>query len=344
MMPGRDIIVIGASAGGIEALRMLVKALPADLPAAVMVVVHLPSDSVSVLPRLLSRAGPLPATHPADGEAIRQGHIYVAPPDRHLLVMQGYVQVRHGPRENGHRPAVDPLFRSAARAYGRRVIGVILSGTLDDGAAGLLAVKTRGGAAVVQHPDDAIFDGMPRSAIAAAPVDHVVPIAEMAATLTRLTHIAPETKGGSPVPEEMEYEVAASELDMAALESEEKPGVPSVFGCPECGGVLWEMQEGDVLRYRCRVGHAMTAETLLAEQTGALEAALWTALRALEEKAQLARQLGERARETRRIRAAERFEGQARDARRNAALIRDVLLKGLNGGEIEPEMPERGTA
>ncbi len=343
-MPARNIIVIGASAGGIEALLTLARGLPADLPAAVLVVVHVPSDSTSMLPQLLSRAGPLPATHPEDGAAIRQGQIYVAPPNQHLLLMPGHVRVRHGPRENGHRPAIDPLFRSAARAYGRRVVGVILSGTLDDGTAGLLAIKTRDGAAVVQDPDDAIFSSMPRSAIVAVPVDHIVPLSEMAATLTRLTRGAPEGKGGSPVPEEMEYEVAASELDQQALESDEKPGVPSVFACPECGGVLWELQDGDILRYRCRVGHAMSAETLLAEQTGALETALWTALRALEEKAQLSRQLAQRAREMQHPRTAERFESQEQETQQNAAIIRDILLKGLNGGEIEPEMPERGTA
>src|SRR5207244_2427388 len=164
-MPGRDIIVVGASAGGVEALATLVRGLPADLPAAVFVVLHVPPHGTSVLPQILTRAGRLPAKHAVDGEAIQAGRIYVAPPDHHLLVKPGYVRVAHGPRENGHRPAVDALFRTAARTYGHRVAGVVLTGVLDDGTAGLIAVKLRGGAALVQHPDDALYDGMPRSAL-----------------------------------------------------------------------------------------------------------------------------------------------------------------------------------
>jgi len=176
-MLGHDIIVVGASAGGVDALTQLVRGLPADLPAAVFVVVHVPAHGPSVLPRILSRSGPLPATHPQDGQAIRTGRIYVAPPDYHLLVKNGYVRLTRGPRENKHRPSVDSLFRTAARTYGPRVVGVVLSGVLDDGTAGLAAIKLAGGIAAVQHPDDALYPGMPQSALNNVAVDHALPAA-----------------------------------------------------------------------------------------------------------------------------------------------------------------------
>lgn len=177
-MDGHDIIVVGASAGGVEALSTLAAGLPADLPAAVFVVLHLPQHATSVLPQILDRAGSLPAAHPGDGEAIRTGRIYIAPPDRHMVIERGCVRLSRGPRENGHRPAIDTLFRSAARAYGDRTIGVILSGTLDDGTAGLAAVKSRHGLAVVQDPASAIYPGMPHSAIDNVAVDYVAPLGE----------------------------------------------------------------------------------------------------------------------------------------------------------------------
>src|SRR5215207_239744 len=186
MMSGHDIIVVGASAGGVEALSQLVASLPPDLPASVFIVLHIPAEGTSVLPRILNRAGPLPAIHPLDGQVIEKGHVYIAPPDHHLLIKQGYVELTRGPRDNGHRPSVDPLFRSAARAYGRRVVGVVLTGALDDGTAGLLAVGMRGGICVVQDPQDALYAGMPQSAIDNVEVDHVVPLAEMGELLMQL--------------------------------------------------------------------------------------------------------------------------------------------------------------
>ena len=180
-MAKKDIVVIGASAGGIEALRELVSELPADLPAALFVVVHIQPYAVSRLPEILSRAGALPATHASNGEPIQPGHIYVAPPDRHLLVRQGRIALSRGPRENHSRPAIDPLFRSAARAYGSRVIGVVLSGALYDGSMGLLVVKTRGGMAIVQDPREAAVDSMPRSALRLVEADAVLPSSENSA-------------------------------------------------------------------------------------------------------------------------------------------------------------------
>jgi two-component system, chemotaxis family, protein-glutamate methylesterase/glutaminase len=327
-MNGHDIITIGASAGGVEALAQLARGLPRDVPAALFVVHHFPPYGTSVMPNILSRAGPLPAAHAVDGEAIRPGRIYVAPPDHHLLVKPGHVRLGRGPRENGHRPAVDPLFRSAARAYGRRVIAVVLSGTLDDGTAGLVAVKRRGGIAVVQHPDDALYSGMPQSAIDNVAVDEILPLSEIAPALVRLAHEPVEEKGAEPVSDEMEIESDIAELDMAAFQHEERPGIPSGFACPECGGALWELSEEEMFRFRCRVGHAYSSDTLLAHQTDALEAALWTAARALEESKALAHRLKDRALKRGNPLMAERFEDRAREAEQRAALIRRLLLKG----------------
>ncbi|MDQ2686599.1 MAG: chemotaxis protein CheB, partial [Armatimonadota bacterium] len=325
-MSGHDIIVIGASAGGVEALAQVAQDLPADLAAAVFIVLHVPAHGVSVLPAILSRRGPLPATHPVDGEPIRSGHIYIAPPDHQLLVKHGHVRVVRGPNENGHRPSVDPLFRSAARFYGPRVIGVILSGTLDDGTSGLMSVKRRGGLAVVQDPEEALFSGMPRSAVENVSVDWVVPLAEVGATLT---HLARE-----PIPEaweaasaELEGEVDVAEMEMGAIEAP-RPGAPSGFTCPDCHGALWEVQEGDLIRFRCRVGHAYSPDSLVAAQSEALEEALWIAMRSLEENAALSDRLAERAQGRGHGLAAERFGEQAQDARHRASIIRQALTQG----------------
>lgn len=332
-MAGRDIIVVGASAGGVEALGRLVRGLPADLPAAIFVVVHFPPHGTSVLPHILSRAGPLPAAHARDRERIEPGRIYVASPDLHLLVRRGEVRVVRGPRENAARPAIDPLFRSAAAAYGRRVVGVVLSGNLDDGTAGLFAVKARGGVAVVQDPDEAAYPGMPASAIANVAVDRVLPVGEIAAELVRLAHDGTDPGGGDEVPDHMEEEIAAAELDSGPLHSDDHPGAPSGFSCPECHGVLWEVEEGDIVRYRCRVGHAYGMETLLSEQGGMLEAALWTALKALEERASLVRRMERRMQERSQDMLAARYHEQTEDLRRRAELIRRVLLDGVDAEE-----------
>ena len=203
-MAPRDVVAIGASAGGIQALTSLASGLPRDFPAAVFVVVHIPPYAVSRLPEILSRAGPLPAAHARQGEPIEPGRIYVAPPDRHLLVRQGWVELARGPRENHSRPAIDPLFRTAARAYGPRVVGVVLSGSLYDGSMGLMAIKTRGGVAVVQDPNEAAFASMPRSALQAVTADHVLPAAAMAAVLGDLVGEAVDAKGDAPMADDEE--------------------------------------------------------------------------------------------------------------------------------------------
>lgn len=352
-MPGHDIIVLGASAGGVEALTQLVKALPPDLPAAIFVVIHFPAHSTSVMPSILNRCGSLKACHPSDGEAIQHGRIYVAPPNYHLLVKRGYIHLARGPRENGHRPAIDPLFRTAAQFYGRRVVGVVLSGNLDDGTAGLAAVKQRGGVAVVQDPNDALFAGMPRSAIENVEVDYILPLSAIAPTLVSLAQEPVEEEGEDSVTDEIEIESEIAELDMAALHKDDRPGTPSGFGCPDCGGTLWELRDGQLIRFRCRTGHAFSAETLLAEQSEALETALWNAFRALEERAALSRRMHQGARDRNQTRSAARFEEQAHQAQHNATVIRQLLLGNgdkdtdadrENGRQVEKENGKKGVS
>jgi two-component system, chemotaxis family, protein-glutamate methylesterase/glutaminase len=323
-MPDHDIVVVGASAGGVEALVSLAASLPADLQAAVFVVLHVPSTGTSALPDILGRHGRLPAGHVKDGEPIELGRIYVAPPDHHLLIRTGHVHLTRGPRENGHRPAVDPLFRSAAREYATRVIGVVLSGALDDGTAGLVAVKSRGGITVVQDPQDALYPGMPASALEHAEVDHVLPAASMGALLARLATEPAEEPSG-PAPTDMKVEVEVEGFSLVAMEGEH-PGEPSGFSCPDCSGVLWAIQDGGMQRFRCRVGHAWSPESLLTRQSEALEAALWIALRSLEERAALARRLAEPARRRGHTITASRFEEQASEAQQAARVVRELLL------------------
>jgi two-component system chemotaxis response regulator CheB len=326
-MSKRDIIVIGASSGGIEALTEVVSRLPEDLPAAVFIVVHVLPRSVSMLPDILNRAGPLAAAHAKDNEKIKAGRIYVACPDFHMLIADGSVRLVRGPRENNTRPAIDPTFRTAARAYGPRVIGVVLSGALDDGTAGLQTIKEQGGIAVVQDPKEALFPDMPQNALAEVAVDHVVPKAEIAPLLARLA-AEPAADTPAPMRPELQKETEIEAIHMKTPD-DDKPGQPSVYGCPECGGVLWEMHDGEILRFRCRVGHGYSSEGLLSEQTEGLDVALWTAYRSLQENASLAKRLAEWAKRDRQhTRLVERFEQRARSAEEQAETIKKLLMSG----------------
>jgi two-component system chemotaxis response regulator CheB len=317
----RDIVVICSSAGGVEALTSLVAALPAGLPASLFIVQHIPAAHQSFLPQLLTKAGRLPATHPRDGETIVSGHVYVAPPDHHLLIEDGTIRVRRGPRENGHRPAGDALFRTAARAKGPRVIGIVLTGALDDGAAGLFAVKQRGGFAVVQDPDDAYCPDMPRAALDHTDVDAVASLGEIARQLPAWTsqsvEEAPDVNS-----------LIAAEADIALQGSTEyvaTPGTPSTFSCPDCGGVLNEIEDDRRLRFRCQVGHAFNRASLHAAQSEVLEAALWAALRALEQQADLGRRLTAKARRINQPKSASWHEERAETSEQQANLIRELL-------------------
>jgi two-component system, chemotaxis family, protein-glutamate methylesterase/glutaminase len=325
------LIVIGASAGGVEALKTIARELPAGLPAAVLVVVHFPPEGTSVLPQILERAGPLRAAHVLGAEPLQPGRIYIAPPDRHLLVTPGQVQVSAGARENGLRPAADPLFRSAARHYGRGVVGVVLSGNLNDGTMGLLAVRERGGITVVQDPAEALYPGMPSSAVEHARPDHICTLDEIGPLLVGLVSAPRE---GVTLMANDHDPVDASILDdldgLPSLVVEETP--PSGFTCPECHGALWETQEAAMVQFRCRVGHSFTLESLLAERSIEVEAALWTALTALEERIHLAKRLTRRMRERGNELSAARYDGDIRDATSSARILRDLLRAG--GGAV----------
>lgn len=326
-MPNRDIVVVGASAGGIEALQELCALLPSDLNAAVLIAMHTSPHSNGLLPRVLSRAGALQAIHPRDGETVRKGLIYVAPPDFHLVLERGYVRVIQGPRENHNRPAIDPLFRSAAAAYGPRVIGLILTGLLDDGTSGLMVVRARGGAAVVQDPRSALFPAMPSNALERVPDAYVKSLADIPNLLQTL--ISQEVPDILPVPPSdlAERETRIAELDMSEVERDSHVGSPSPFACPECGGVLWEIDQEGLLRFRCRVGHAYTAKHLHEEQHHAIETALWSALRALEENASLYRRMAERAKSSRYDQTQATYEERAATATENARNLREFLLR-----------------
>jgi len=327
-MSHRDIIVVGASAGGIEVLQQLAAALPRDLAASVFVTVHFPEHGVSVLPRILARAGPLPALHAVDGEPIVHGRIYIAPPGFHLLLERSCMRLVRGPRENGNRPAIDPMFRSAAVTFGPRVIGVVLTGLLDDGTSGLAAIKRNGGTTVVQDPADALFPSMPQSAMEYVEVDHVSPIRSMGRTLVGIV-AEPLGDHDQPPSRDDVMEKKYSSADLGVIENPgQHPGRLSSFGCPDCGGVLWEIADGEFVRFRCRVGHAWSSEGLLAEQAYTLDDALWIALRALEESASLSRQIAARHKTRGAMALADRFESQAYDTESRAAVVRESLLRG----------------
>jgi two-component system, chemotaxis family, protein-glutamate methylesterase/glutaminase len=340
-MPSQDIIVVGASAGGVEAVSQLVANLPADLPAAIFVVIHISAQAKSFLPQILTRKGSLLATHAKDGEAIAPGRIYVAPPDYHLLVKRGFMRLVQGPKENNCRPAVDPLFRTAAKAYGQRVVGVIVSGTLDDGTAGLIDVKQGGGIAVVQDPNEASFSGMPSSAIENVEVDHILPISSIATLLVRLADKRALGEEVETMPSESEMEPDVLELDGAALRARGKPDPPSSFTCPDCGGTLFQLNERNLLQFRCRTGHAFSAGTLMSQQAQVQEEALWAAIRSLEERSDLMQQMATKAHEGDRKLSAKRYEAMRLEAQQRADLIRQALFQGQLPVTMMPDETEQ---
>ncbi len=274
-MAGHDIVVLGGSAGGVEALRRICAGLPADLAATVFVVLHISPATRSVMPELLSRAGPLPARHPRDDEATSRGTIYVAPPDVHMLLRPGHVILRRGPLESSSRPAIDALFRSAAVAYRSRVIGVVLSGLLDDGSAGLMAIKACGGICVVQEPDDAMWPEMPRNALSHDGVYYRATVAELPALLTRLVGEAPGEM--PPIPHHLIVQAAAAARE-APIAPERMQAGRVLPHCPQCGGVLIEVPGSGPQRFRCPLGHAVTEEAPGVSQEGELDRALGSAL------------------------------------------------------------------
>jgi two-component system chemotaxis response regulator CheB len=330
--PARRVVLLGASAGGVEALSTVVSGLPPDLAAAVLVVLHVPAFGTSVLPHILDRCGPLPARHASDGEPLLNGCIYVAPPDRHLMTEEGRVRVTSAPKENGVRPSVDTLFRTAARTHGPNVVACVLSGTLDDGTAGLMAVKARGGVTIAQDPADAAFPSMPESAVRFVRPGHVAPARDIAGLIAdhvaagEIRDVAARERGATMGTEDGGGEAAA-----------DQEGLASELTCPECGGTLWEKAAGDLLRFRCRVGHAYSAESLFSHQLESLEGALWAAVVALQERGDLATRLARRMADRGQGERANRYEAQAADARRRAERVRSAIIHLSHSGDLAEE-------
>jgi len=327
---GRDIVCIGASAGGLQPLREVISELPASLPASLFVVVHTGRDSPGMLPQLLRNSGFLAVEVASDHQRIEPGHVYVPPPDHHLLVKPNRMRVVRGPRENSFRPAIDPLFRSAARSYGARVAGVVLSGGMHDGTAGLLAIKHAGGKTIVQDPADAVIPQMPLSALARVDVDHVLGAKSIAQTIVRLTREKLNSGKRAPRRRRGAQSLDPAEFVSDRLEYDDFQGPPSEYACPECGGTLWESGGKDLMQFRCHLGHAYSAESLLVSKDEEIEGGLWAALRTLEENVSLRRRMAARA-EERWPDLARMFGAQADEASRQADVLRKILVEG---GEV----------
>lgn len=349
-MQPRDIVVIGGSAGSLDPLKTILSKLPADFPGSVFISVHMTADYPSMLATVLSRSSSLPTTTPADQEQIRRGHIYVSRPDHHLTIEDGRVRVLRGPRENRHRPAIDPLLRTAAREYGPRVVGIVLSGLQDDGSAGLYAVRERNGIAIVQDPRDTVWKEMPQHAIEYAEPHYVLTADEIASTLVELVDA---TKSSVPMKEKnfavrkpngknggrksrSNTALQKSNVNEHVSRPEEGEGTPSVFACPECHGVLWEVKNDKITRFRCRVGHTYSPESLTTELSSASETALWAAVRALEEKAALQRRVAE-GMGLNRVTSSRLLDQSDADSE-NARLIRSMIFR--RDAQLEHEKPD----
>lgn len=317
-MHGHDIIVLGASSGGVQALPQLIGGLPAGLHAAIFVVLHTGADGPALLPEIVRKISKLRVQHGMDGERILQSRVYIAPPDHHLMVDGSRIRLTRGPKENRHRPAIDALFRTAAESYRSRVIGVVLTGHLDDGTAGLNSVKTHGGISVVQDPKDATAPGMPESALRNVQVDHCVPLAEMPTLLIRLTKKRAAVRRKRGITRMDKRSATPKEMD-------KQFGRPTAFVCPECNGPLWETDSGRSLQFRCHVGHAYSPDSLLADHADSLERALWSAVRTFDEQAALLRRLAER--DVQPLTIGSNLEERAKEREKNANLIRKLLQR-----------------
>ncbi|MFN2476865.1 MAG: chemotaxis protein CheB [Chthoniobacterales bacterium] len=322
VMPKRDIVVIGASAGGVEALQELVHGLPADYPGTIFIVMH--TGPGSVMPEILSRAGKVAAISAEHNVRYVPNHIYVAPPNRHLVINDGVMQLDAGARENGSRPAIDPLFRSVARTHRGRVVGVILTGSLDDGSAGLFAVKARGGIAVVQDPAEAAAPDMPLNAMRNVQPDYCIPVSEIGPLLVKLA--AQEASNGNS-PDEISAELEQF-VDPVQLIHTPPPNDTQIsLSCPECNGSLYEQRDGTAVNFRCHVGHAFSPATLSESHKEALERALWTAVRTLNERVTMHRQFLRRQRNPGEEFLFKRFEESVGAAERDVELLREIIAR-----------------
>jgi two-component system, chemotaxis family, protein-glutamate methylesterase/glutaminase len=329
------VIAIGGSAGAPEAMMSLIRDLPADLPAAVLVAIHRTPEGPDLLAEILENLGSLPTVMAEEGQRLERGRIYVAPPDRHLLVEHDHLHVRRGPRENRARPAIDPLFRSAAVCCSTRVIGVLLSGMLNDGTSGLRAIKRCGGLTVVQDPRSAAFPDMPRHALAHVAVDHIVPLARLAPVLSELA-TSPRPPLLATVPEEIRIEALIPAQELTVMHDHHPFGPLSTLACPDCHGSMVEIREGDLLRFRCHSGHAFTLETLRLAQGEAWERTLYAAMRAQQGQAMLAGRLAAEAGAKGHARSAKALARRERDYREGAEVIRQLLAQG-NGIAVQPD-------
>jgi two-component system chemotaxis response regulator CheB len=338
--------VIGGSAGALGALKPLVRDLDPHLPVAIFVAIHTGAGSPAMTADLLSHYTGWTCVLAVDGDPIRAGRVVLARPDHHLLLQPGRISTPRGPKENGFRPAVDPLFRTAAIAYGEQVIGVILSGGLDDGAHGLTLVKQRGGITIVQDPGEALAPSMPMSAIRAARPHHVLPVARMAPVLTRLTteRVLPGASTMSHEKRKERTENDPAERGDKALANGSLNGPASGFTCPDCGGALWEFDEDEILRYRCHVGHAFNGRSLVNRSDEVLETALWTALRTLEETAALRRRMADKASLGRLTELAASYQKSSEELEQRADVIRTALIGGWKSeARQEEEIEEKVT-
>ena len=331
-MKSKNIIVIGASAGGFEALKLLVNGLPSGFPAALFIVWHMAPEVHGILPQVLNRLAELPAAEAVNGEVIEHSRIYTAPPDRHMMLDNGFVRITRGPKENRFRPAIDPLFRSAAYEYGSNVIGVILSGSLDDGTSGLWTIKNRGGTAVVQDPNDAEVPSMPASAMREVQVDHVMPIAQISELLVKL--VSDRQNGKAPqsiekddrLSKQLKVEIGIAAEDNALEAQVMEFGELTPYTCPECHGVLSSLREGTITRFRCHTGHAFTADSLLVSLTEDIEDSLWTAIRGVDESIILLNHMGDHFAEANQPKLAAAFFRKAKEAQQRNELIRRAVF------------------
>jgi two-component system chemotaxis response regulator CheB len=326
-MDKRDIIVIGASAGGVTALIDFVKSLPLNFDASIFIVLHLHPSSPSSLPQILGRFGPLKAAHAEDGERIKSKRIYVAPPDHHLLIENERILVRKGPKENRFRPSIDALFRSAAYNYRSRVIGIVLSGMLNDGTSGMWSVKRMGGLCIIQAPEDALYESMPIHVQKEVEVDYSLPVAKMGLLLEELINQkAPEMHEITPEQMElMKMEVVIASHDNAFELGILNKGELTPFTCPECHGILVSLKEGTTVRFRCHTGHAFTASTLLAGVTQSIEEQLWGAMRTLEEATMLLENISRTFSKAGNEDAAEEFSKKAKESRKRSRILHDLV-------------------
>ncbi len=336
-------IVIGASAGGFEVVvDNIVAQLPADLPVPVFLVMHVPAYSPSYMPEILNKAGPLPAVHPKDGTKIEPGHIYVAPPDHHLLLDDGYVAVKRGPKENGFRPSIDALFRSAAYSYGSGVIGVVLSGALHDGTSGLWTIKRLGGTVIVQDPFEAQYASMPRSALEYVDADYTVRSAEIAPLLTRLAHEQPAQRI-EEIAKELEERIATEVQIAAGTDVSQKAvlelGELTPFTCPECHGALVKILEGKLSRFRCHTGHGFTEDALLEGTMQSTGEMLWQAMRGFQEAEMLLEHMGKHIQDAGDSARAEKFLVKARELARRANRLQQLARQQESLSESNIEQP-----